>query len=156
MDLGERYTAQGRFQEALMIYDRMDNPSPTNYFHKGVIFQRLHRDDEAVECYRRVLAVYPDHVSTLWNLALLYGIDEGGGLDYGYVKPRMESTHSHWTPERESNALRYYEKAKANDHQHSIESKLINTRHWIRHIPSYITTSEFIHVGLTYEMMFHI
>jgi protein O-GlcNAc transferase len=72
-----------RFDEALRAFDealKLDGPSVSLYYNRGVLLQRYERLDEARHEFEYALALEPGHVSSWINLSAVYlAIDDTDG-----------------------------------------------------------------------------
>lgn len=75
--LSEASTRSGEFEEATkpLLTWLSDNPSDARALQfLGTAYQNMKRDDKAIEAFGKVLAIQPDNVVSLNNLAWLYSL----------------------------------------------------------------------------------
>src|SRR5262245_65742561 len=70
MILGALYGQQSRFDQALPLLERAVKCRPDNpdaQFNLGLALSQVGMKDRSVECYRRTLALVPNHLDALNN-----------------------------------------------------------------------------------------
>jgi len=71
------YSRNGRYQEALKIYDKSLLIKPTNILaliNKGNTLKMLRRFNEALEIYNKALEISPNNPDVLYNIASVYSL----------------------------------------------------------------------------------
>ncbi len=69
------YNDKNMFDELFVFMDDMIATDPNNsyfYFVKGVIHNKYDSLDSAIECYEKAIAINPNHVESLGNIARCY------------------------------------------------------------------------------------
>jgi predicted O-linked N-acetylglucosamine transferase (SPINDLY family) len=62
----------GRFDEALAAAEALGSHTPAGHFYRGNALRTLNRDDEALEAYRQVLTLDPDHADARFNIGNIH------------------------------------------------------------------------------------
>src|SRR5699024_85935 len=82
--LAECYGTLGKYEEALKMYDELEEESPDILFKHGYIAKQLQRNKIAIQKWEELLAMDPDYFSTYTELAEAY-------QDEGQIKEALET-----------------------------------------------------------------
>jgi tetratricopeptide (TPR) repeat protein/ADP-heptose:LPS heptosyltransferase len=88
VSLGSTLLQQGRYEEALKVFEKAIQLSPDNaelWRQRGDILVQLQRHDQALPSYQHVLTLNPDHPEALYKSGVLLGQFERYGEAIAYL-----------------------------------------------------------------------
>jgi tetratricopeptide (TPR) repeat protein len=98
VSLGTTLQEQGRYEEALKVFDKAIQLSPDNaelWRQRGDILVQLQRHDQALPSYQHVLTLNPDHPDALYKSGVLLGQFERYGEAIAYLDRSDKALPNH-------------------------------------------------------------
>lgn len=68
INLGMHFLQQGNFEEAHKMFD---GSTTDEYFGQGLVYGEQGKDEEAIEAFKKTLAISPDHAGSYYNLGFI-------------------------------------------------------------------------------------